>query len=87
MKITRKQLRKIIKEAMHNPEQDKKMYDTIIDNVPMRGDAISGAELVDIVNQAHPRMPAEMIYDFLDELEQDGVLNFDVEMDEWSLAT
>ena len=88
MKITRKQLRKIIKEAMHNPEQDKKMYDTIIDLLPMRGaQGMSGAEVVDSVNQELPGIDAELIYEFLDELLEDGVVNFDVEMDEWSLRT
>ena len=67
---------------------DKKMYDTIIDVLPMRGaQGLSGAELVDTVNQDHPEINAEMIYDFLDELLEDGVVNFDVEMDEWTLAT
>ena len=67
---------------------DKKMYDTIIDVLPMRGaQGLSGAELVDTVNQDHPEINAEMIYDFLDELLEDGVVNFDVEMDEWTLRT
>ena len=87
MKITKRQLRRIIKEAMGNPEQDKRMYDTIIDNVPMRGGGIEGAELVDIVNQEHRDIPADRIYDFLDELEADHVLNYDSDMDEWSLRT
>ena len=65
-----------------------KLYDTIIDVLPMRGaQGLSGAELVDTVNQDHPDVDAELIYDFLDTLLEDGVVNFDVEMDEWTLAT
>tara|TARA_B100000214_G_C23770542_1_gene536539 strand:- start:180 stop:713 length:534 start_codon:yes stop_codon:yes gene_type:complete len=87
MKITRRQLRRIIREAISSPDQDKRMYDVIIDILPMRGDAISGRELVDAVNQELPDIDAEMIYNFLDELLEDDVVNFDVEMDEWSLRT
>lgn len=103
-KITESQLRRIIREAInevrpHNrgtegyemtaqAALDKKMYDAVIDMLPMRGaQGMSGSELVDSVNQIHPEIDAEMIYDFLDELLEDGVVNFDVEMDEWSLST
>ena len=103
MKITRRQLRSIIKEAInevrpHNSGTegyemtaqagvDKKMLDAIIDILPMRGGGMSGSELVDSVNQEHPDIDAELIYDFLDELLEDGVVNYDVDMDEWSLRT
>ncbi len=104
MKITRKQLRSIIKEAInevrpHNrgtegyemtaqAAVDKKMHDAIIDILPMRGaQGMSGSELVDSVNQVHPEIDAELIHDFLDELLEDGVVNYDVDMDEWSLRT
>ena len=103
MRITKRQLRRIIKEAInevrpHNRGTegyemtaqagvDKKMYDAIIDILPMRGaQGMSGSELVDSVNQVHPEIDAEMIYDFLDELLEDGEVKFDVEMDEWSLT-
>ncbi len=88
MKITKRQLRRIIREAISSPDQEKRMYDTIIDILPMRGvQGLSGAEVVDAVNQELPDIDAEMIYDFLDELLEDGVVKFDVEMDEWSLRT
>ena len=91
MKITRKQLRKIIQEVGIAPgvpqSLTSKMYETIIDILPLRGDGMSGSELVDSVNQEHPDIDAELIYDFLDTLLEDGVVNFDVEMDEWSLVT
>ena len=92
MKITRKQIRKIIQEVGIAPgvpqSLTSKLYETIIDLLPMRGaQGISGAELVDAVNQEHPEIDAELIYEFLDELLEDGEVNFDVEMDEWSLPT
>ncbi len=97
MKITKRQLRKIIRESLIqevgiapgvSQSLTSKMYETIIDLLPMRGaQGISGAELVDAVNQEHPEIDAELIYDFLDTLLEDGVVNFDVEMDEWSLVT
>ena len=104
MKITKKALRKFIKETINEVRPhsrgtegyemtaqsalDKKIYDTIIDVLPMRGaQGLSGAELVDAVNQDHPGIGAKMIYDFLDELLEDGIVNFDVEVDEWTLRT
>ena len=45
-----------------------------------------GAELVDTINQMHPSVDAELIYDFLDQLLEDGEVMFDVEEDAWSLA-
>ena len=47
---------------------------------------MSGAELVDSVNQMHPEVDAELIYEFLDELLDDGEVMFDVENDAWSLT-
>ena len=92
MKITRKQLRRIIIEAGIAPgvpqSLTSKLYETIIDLLPMRGaQGMSGAEVVDAVNQEHPEVDAELIHDFLDTLLEDGEVNYDVEMDEWSLRT
>ena len=89
MKITRKQLRKIIIEAGIaagvRQSLTSKLYEAII-GVLERRPGMSGAELVDTVNQMHPSIDAEMIYDFLDVLEQDGEVMFNVEEDEWSLT-
>ncbi len=88
MKITRKQLRKIIIEAGIaagvRQSLTSKLYEAII-GVLERRPGMSGAELVDTVNQMHPSIDAEMIYDFLDVLEQDGEVIFNVEEDAWSL--
>ncbi len=88
MKITRKQLRKIIIEAGIaagvRQSLTSKLYEAII-GVLERRPGMSGAELVDTVNQMHPSVDAEIIYDFLDVLEQDGEVIFNVEEDAWSL--
>ena len=92
MKITRRQLRKIIREATMMGRApmgalpSQKMYKAIVDILPVRGGGMSPSELVDSVNQMHPEIAAEVIYDFLDELQADGELKYDESMDEWSLA-
>ena len=89
MKITRKQLRKIIQEvgiASGVPQSlTSKLYEAVME-VLEEMPGMSGAELVDSVNQMHPEVDAELIYEFLDELLDDGEVMFDVENDAWSLA-
>ena len=93
MKITRRQLKKIIKEAINEvgiapgvPQSlTSKLYEAVIKVLEGRP-GMSGAELVDTVNQMHPSIDAELIYEFLDELLEDGEVTFDVENDAWSLA-
>tara|TARA_B100000683_G_scaffold258099_1_gene280398 strand:- start:823 stop:1119 length:297 start_codon:yes stop_codon:yes gene_type:complete len=98
MRITRKQLRQIIKEAAEMIEApimmgqapmgalpSQKMYKAVVD-VLSKKPGMAGAELVDSVNQMHRDLDAEAIYDFLDELEADGEIKYDEAMDAWSLA-
>ena len=89
MRITRKQLRKIIQEVGIAPgvpqSLTSKLYEAVVE-VLEETPGVSGAELVDAVNQMHPGVDAEMIYEFLDELLDDGEVMFDVENDAWSLA-
>ena len=89
MKITRKQLRRIIREVGIAPGVRQslmsKLYEAVIETL-MKRPRMSGAELVDTVNQMHPSVDAELIYDFLDQLLEDGEVTFDVENDAWSLA-
>ena len=92
MKITRKQLRKIIQEVGIAPgvpqSLTSKLYEAIIDILPMRGaQGLSGAEVVEAVQEIHPEIDAETIYSFLDTLLEDRTVNFDAELDEWSLRT
>ena len=86
MRITRKQLRKIIQEVGIAPgvpqSLTSKLYEAVVEVL----EEMPGAELVDAVNQMHPSVDAEMIYEFLDELLDDGEVMFDVENDAWSLA-
>ncbi len=89
MKITRRQLRGIIREVGIAPgvrqSLTSKLYEAIV-SVLSRRPGMSGAELVDTVNQMHPSIDAELIYDFLDELLEDGEVFFDVAEDAWSLT-
>ena len=89
MKITRKQLRKIIIEAGIaagvRQSLTSKLYEAIIETL-MKRPGMSGAELVDTVNQIHPSVDAEIIYDFLDQLLEDGEVFFNAAEDEWRLA-
>tara|TARA_B100000085_G_C18422235_1_gene463202 strand:+ start:500 stop:769 length:270 start_codon:yes stop_codon:yes gene_type:complete len=89
MKITRKQLRKIIKEVGIAPGVPQslmsKLYEAVMEVLEGRP-GMSGTELVDTVNQMHPSIDAELIYDFLDQLEADGEIMYDESMDAWSLA-
>ena len=89
MRITRKQLRKIIQEVGIAPgvpqSLTSKLYEAVME-VLEEMPGMSGAELVDSVNQMHPEVDAELIYEFLDELLDDGEVMFDVENDAWSLA-
>ncbi len=89
MKITRKQIRKIIKEVGIAPGVPQslmsKLYEAVMEVLEGRP-GMSGTELVDTVNQMHPSIDAELIYDFLDQLEADGEIMYDESMDAWSLA-
>lgn len=89
MKITRKQLRRIIREVGIAPgvrqSLTSQLYEAVIEVLEGRP-GMSGAELVDTVNQMLPSVDAELIYDFLDQLLEDGEVFFDVEEDAWSLT-
>ena len=97
MKITRKQLRSIIRESMMSETPimmgqapmgampSQKMYKAVVD-ILSKNPKMSGAELVDTVNQMHRDLDADAIYAFIDELEADGEIKYDEAMDAWSLA-
>ena len=89
MRITRKQLRKIIQEVGIAPGVPQslmsKLYEAVMEVLEGRP-GMSGAELVDTVNQMLPSVDAELIYEFLDVLLDDGEVFFDVEEDAWSLT-
>ena len=100
MKITKPQLRRIIKEAINEvrPHRfgsdgyemtaqagvDAKMY-SAIQQVLAKSPGMSGRELVDTVSQMDRSFDPEDIFDFLDELEGDGEIFFNVAEDEYSL--
>ena len=64
-----------------------KMFDEIVANLE-RNPLMGGRELVDDVRLAiGPSVDSNDVYDFLDELLEDGILHFNVEEDEWSLTS
>ena len=101
MKITKRQLRRLIREAINEARPhrfdsegyemtaqsgvDQQMY-SAIQQVLARSPGMGGTELIDTVSQMDPAFDPEDIVDFLDELEGDGKILFNVEEDEWSLA-
>ena len=101
MKITKRQLRRIIKEAINEARPhrfgsegyemtaqagvDSKMYNAI-QHVLTKSPGMGGTELVDTVSQMNPAFVPEDILDFLDELEGDGEILYDIGMDSWRLA-
>ena len=101
MKVTKQQLRRLIREAINEARPhrfgsegyemtaqsgvDAKMFDAI-QQVLTKSPRMGGTELVDTVSQMDPAFDPEDILDFLDELEGDGEVIFDVEMDAWSMA-
>ena len=98
MRISKKQLRKIIREeyarvlkeatmmgrAPMGALPSQKMYQAI--TKVLARSPMEAAELVDTVNQMHPDLDAEAIYDFIDVLEADAEIMYDEDMDVWSLA-
>ena len=98
MKVTKRQLRRIIREekakvlreatmmgnAPMGAMPSQKMYQAVV-AVLTRNPGMEGSELVDTVNQMHRDLDADAIYDFLDELEADGEIMYDPDMDAWSL--
>ena len=91
MKITRRQLRKIIREATMMGRApmgalpSQKMYKAIT-QVLAKSPGMQASELVDTVNQMHRDLDADAIYAFIDELEADGEIKYDETMDAWSLT-
>ena len=94
MKITKHQLRRIIKEAINEvgiapgvrQSLTSKLYEAII-GVLSRSPGMSSTELVDTVNQMHPSIDAELIHVFIDELTDDGELVYDMVTDQLRLSS
>ena len=94
MKITKRQLRRIIKEAINEvgiapgvrQSLTSKLYEAIIETL-MERPRMSSTELVDTVNQMHPSIDAEIIHVFIDQLLEDGELVYDIVTDQLRLSS
>ena len=94
MKITKRQLRRIIKEAINEvgiapgvrQSLMSKLYEAIVETL-MKRSRMSSTELVDTVNQMHPSIDAELIHVFIDQLLEDGELVYDTVTDQLRLSS
>jgi hypothetical protein len=89
MKITRRQLRRIITEAARGSMVNEGSTETEIENSIMRTLAdqpgIGGMELAQRVMSEVPGVDRDSVFSFLDVLLEDGVVYFNEEEDEWTL--
>tara|TARA_R100001443_G_scaffold9779_1_gene19399 strand:- start:71 stop:325 length:255 start_codon:yes stop_codon:yes gene_type:complete len=83
MKITKRRLVRIIKEVRGEMKVDR-MRDAMLNTLEKRP-GITSAELVGIVGQRHRDIQTDDIYNFLDDLEANGEVIFDIETEGWSL--
>ena len=102
MKIAKKQLKRIIRETLSEIRRlgfdsegyemtaqaatDAKTYDAI-QRVLSKSPGLGGVELVNAVVGLQPDLDIEEVFDFLDELQGEGEIAFDVENDAWRLST
>ena len=90
MKITKKQLRRIIREATRKSMLNEGASGAEIENGIQRAlemnPVMSGIDLIDHVRQELPGAYHVRIEEYMDEMLESGLLSWDVEEDEWSLA-
>jgi len=83
MKITKRRLIRIIKEVRGEMKVDR-MRDAMLNTLEKRP-GITSAELVGIVGSQTGIKQTDDIYNFLDDLEANGEVIFDIETEGWSL--
>jgi hypothetical protein len=82
MKITKRQLRNIIKESVSGSA-----IQTSIQRALEINGVMSGIDLIDYVMQDIPgHVYHQRVADYMDEMMEDGLLLWDMEEDEWRLA-
>ena len=84
MKITKRQLRRIIREAKDLSGSE---IESSIQKALERHGAMSGLDLIDyVMNDIPGHVYHQRVADYMDEMLDDDLLLWDVEEDEWSLA-
>ncbi len=82
MKITKRQLRQIIRESVSGSEIENSIYRALDRNAVM-----SGIELIDyVMNDIPGHVYHQRVTDYMDEMLDDGHLAWNIEEDEWTLA-
>jgi hypothetical protein len=84
MKITKRQLRRIIREAKDLSGSE---IESSIQKALERHGVMSGLDLIDyVMNDIPGHVYHQRVADYMDEMLDDDLLLWDVEEDEWSLA-
>jgi hypothetical protein len=90
MKITKRQLRRIITEATRESMINEGSSGAEIENGIQRAlemnPVLSGIDLIDHVMQEVPGTYHQRVEEYMDEMMESGLLSWDVEEDEWRLA-
>ena len=90
MKITKRQLRRIITEATRESMLNEGASGAEIENGIQRAlemnPVMSGIDLIDHVRRELPNAYHQRIEEYMDEMLESGLLSWDVEEDEWRLA-
>ena len=90
MKITKRQLRRIIREATRKSMLNEGASGAEIEDGIQRAlemnPVMSGIDLIDHVRQELPGAYHQRIEEYMDEMLENGLLSWNVEEDEWSLA-
>jgi len=82
MKITKRQLKRIIRESVSGSA-----IETSIQRALEINGVMSGIDLIDYVMEDIPgHVYHQRVADYMDEMLEDGLLSLDLEEDEWRLA-
>ena len=91
MKITKRQLRRIIREAarknmLNEGASGAEIQDSILRALEMTSRGMTGIDLIDHVRQELPGAYHQRIEEYMDEMLDSGLLSWDDHGDLWSLA-
>ena len=90
MRITKRQLRRIIKEEkrklLNEGASGAEIQDSILRALGMTSGGMTGIDLIDHVRQELPGAYHQRIEEYMDEMLDSGLLSWNVEEDEWRLA-
>ena len=91
MKITKRQLRRIIREAarknmLNEGASGAEIQDSILRALEMTSRGMTGIDLIDHVRQELPGAYHQRIEEYMDEMLDSGLLSWNAKPDVWRLA-